>query len=151
MSESVPVAIVDSSALVSAFNVNEAEHEVCREALKRIGHAVISPMVLAEVDYLLMTGISEQASQAALRYIADKVAVGRFEVPEVGAHLHAAHAVGQNYISFPLGLTDAMNVVLAREFRTDAIATLDRKHFRAVTPLTGHSAFRLLPDDLELS
>jgi len=41
-----------------------------------------------------------------------------------------------------------MNVVLAREFRTDVIATLDRRHFRMLRPLTKHDAFRLLPDDI---
>jgi hypothetical protein len=46
-----------------------------------------------------------------------------------------------------IGLADAMNVVLAREFRTDVIATLDRRHFRVIRPLTRHDAFRFLPDD----
>jgi hypothetical protein len=41
-----------------------------------------------------------------------------------------------------------MNVVLAREFRTDVIATLDRRHFRMLHPMTKHEAFRLLPDDI---
>jgi uncharacterized protein len=44
-----------------------------------------------------------------------------------------------------IGLADATNVVLAREFRTDVIATLDRRHFRMLRPLTKHDAFRLLP------
>lgn len=99
------------------------------------------------MDYRLMTGISPHAALSALRYIADKVAAGRFEVPDVGNDLHAAYSVAQRYVDFPLGLTDAMNVVLARDFRTDVIATLDRRHFRAVTPLTGEDAFLLLPDD----
>ncbi len=42
-----------------------------------------------------------------------------------------------------------MNVMLAREFRTDAIATLDYRHFRMIRPLTPHDAFRLLPEDIE--
>jgi uncharacterized protein len=41
-----------------------------------------------------------------------------------------------------------MTVVLAREFRTDVIATLDRRHFRLIRPMTRHDAFRLLPDDV---
>ena len=47
-----------------------------------------------------------------------------------------------------IGLTDAMNVVLAREFRTSSILTLDVKHFRMIRPLTAHPAFQLLPFDL---
>jgi uncharacterized protein len=46
-----------------------------------------------------------------------------------------------------IGLTDALNVVLAREFRTDVVATFDIRHFRMIRPLTPHAAFRLLPDD----
>ncbi|MFZ4278062.1 hypothetical protein ACOZFM_35755 [Streptomyces arboris] len=44
-------------------------------------------------------------------------------------------------------MTDAMNVALAAAYRTEAIFTSDR-HFRMVRPLTGHGAFKLLPDDL---
>jgi predicted nucleic acid-binding protein len=47
-----------------------------------------------------------------------------------------------------IGLTDTMNVVLAAEYRTDVMLTLDRRHFRRVRPLTGHTEFRLWPDDL---
>jgi predicted nucleic acid-binding protein len=144
----IPVAIVDAEPLIATFNGRDSEHVACRKALATVGHAVISPMVLAEVDSRITTGISPQAAQTALRYIADRVAVGRFEVPEVGPHLHAAHAVAQQYIGLPLGLTDAMNVVLAREFRTDVVATIDPRHFRAVRPLTAHGAFRIIPNDL---
>jgi predicted nucleic acid-binding protein len=143
----IPVAIVDTGPLIAAFNRKETEHAVCLDALKAVGHAVISPLVLAEVDYRISTRVSPQAAQDVLRYIVDRVAVGRFEIPEIGPHLNAAHAVAQRYIGLPLGLADAMNVVLAREFRTDAMVTIDRRHFRAVRPLTGHDAFRLLPDD----
>ncbi|MFD3657369.1 hypothetical protein [Streptomyces sp. NPDC058620] len=41
-----------------------------------------------------------------------------------------------------------MNAVLAEAYETEYILTLDRRDFRAVRPLTGHKAFRLLPDDL---
>jgi hypothetical protein len=66
-----------------------------------------------------------------LGYINGRAATGRWEVPPIGPSLVAAHALLGDY---PLiGLADATNVVLAREYRTDVIATL---------------AFRLLPDDV---
>jgi hypothetical protein len=38
--------------------------------------------------------------------------------------------------------------VLAAKFSTVTILTLDRRHFRSITPLSGgEKAFRLLPDD----
>ncbi|WP_371102530.1 hypothetical protein [Streptomyces sp. PU_AKi4] len=40
-----------------------------------------------------------------------------------------------------------MNVALAAAYHTDAMFTSD-PHFRMIRPLTGHGAFRLLPDDL---
>jgi uncharacterized protein len=43
--------------------------------------------------------------------------------------------------------TDAMNVALAAAFQTADIFTTD-SHSRMMRPLTGESAFRLLPDDL---
>lgn len=81
-----------------------------------------------------------------MAYIAGRVAGGRWEVPAIGALLLAAHAVLDDYPS--VGLADAMNVVLAREFRTDLIATLDYRHFRMIRPLTRHDVFRLRPDDI---
>jgi hypothetical protein len=56
---------------------------------------------------------------------------------------------GERVGDYPqIGLADAMSVVLAREFRTDVIATLDRRHFRTIRPMTRHGTFRLLPDDV---
>ena len=47
-----------------------------------------------------------------------------------------------------VGLTDAMNVALAAEFRTTAMLSTDQRHFRMMAPLTGESGFRLLPTDI---
>ena len=80
------------------------------------------------------------------RFAASRVAGGRWEVPGIGALLLVAHAVLNDYPA--IGLADAMNAVLAREFRTDVIATFDHRHFRVIRPLTRHSAFRLLPVDV---
>ncbi|MFE2427405.1 PIN domain-containing protein [Streptomyces sp. NPDC059373] len=142
------VAIADTGALLAYYKGDEGDHEACRKALATIGHLVVPPMVLAELDYLVTSYLGSKAAVSVLGHIADKVAIGRFEVPEVGTHLHAARAVMQSYLDLAIGLTDAMNVVLARDFRTDALFTIDRRHFRAVQPLTSHGAFRLLPDDL---
>lgn len=38
-------------------------------------------------------------------------------------------------------------IALAAACRTDVIFTSDQ-HFRMIRPLTGHKAFRLLPDDI---
>ncbi|MFC7620572.1 PIN domain-containing protein [Microlunatus sp. GCM10028923] len=141
-----PVAIADTSGLLAFFDQSEPEHKGCRAAMATLSHAVISPMVLAELDYLLTTGISADAAEQALDYVIGQSAIERFEVPDIGPELAAAQVVMRRHSE--IGLTDAMNVALAATFRTNVILTLDRKHFRALRPLFGEKYFRLLPDDL---
>lgn len=144
----VPVAIADTSALLAVFNRTDAEHAACVKTRAQVGHLVISPLVLAELDYLVSTRIGADAAIAVLDHVLGKVDVKRYEVPDLSPHLHAARALMGVYKSMNIGLADATNAALAAYFRTDAVFTLDRGHFRAIRPLTGHTHFRLLPDDL---
>ncbi|AJE83516.1 PIN family toxin-antitoxin system, toxin component [Streptomyces albus] len=140
------VLIADTSGLYSFYVRSEPDHAACRKAVAEGAHLVISPLVLAELDYLLTTRIGPDAAQQALSHIRDATGLRRYAVPEVEAHLGKALSVMHRYPH--IGLTDTMNVVLAAEYHTDAVLTLGRRHFRAIRPLTGHPAFRLLPDDL---
>ncbi|HEY7143540.1 MAG TPA: PIN domain-containing protein [Streptosporangiaceae bacterium] len=146
MADPLPVVIADTSALIALFNETDRQHAAARAGLARAGHLVVSPCVLTELDYLIATRQGPATAAAILRYVASRVAAGRWEVPAIGPLLLAAHAVLGDYPA--VGLADAMNVVLAREFRTDVIATLDGRHFRMIRPLTPHQAFRLLPADV---
>jgi uncharacterized protein len=146
MADRLPVAIADTSALIAFFNKSDKHHDTTRKGIAQVGHIVVSPCVLAELDYLVFTRQGSQAAAAIVRYVAGRVAAGRWEVPGIGQLLLAAYAVLDDYPG--VGLADAMNVVLAREFRTDIIATFDHRHFRMIRPLTPHSSFRLLPDDI---
>jgi len=146
MTESIAVAIADTSALIAFFNETDKHHQAVRGGVAATGHLVVSPCVLTELDYLIATRQGPHIARAVLGYVAGRVAAGRWEVPGIGALLLGAHAVLNDYPE--IGLADAMNMVLAREFRTDVIATLDYRHFRMVRPLTPHDAFRLLPDDI---
>ncbi|MER8105466.1 PIN domain-containing protein [Kitasatospora sp. NPDC094016] len=144
------VAVVgDTGALLAAYAGEEPDHDACLKALRTVGHLVISPLVLAELDYLAHRTLGAAMAMRVLDDIIDRCAIGRFEVPEVGAHLATARAVMRQYPDLNIGLTDAINVALAAAFRTDAVLTVDRRHFRAIRPLTNHEAFRLLPDDLD--
>ncbi|WP_329232988.1 PIN domain-containing protein [Streptomyces sp. NBC_01460] len=147
----IPVAIADTNALYRLFTPKDPRHTAHRSALSKVGHLVVSPMVLTELDYLLTTKIGASASMNALDFVARQVEVRRFEIPDVAPHLRSTMAVMRGYQDADngqgVGLTDAMNVVLAAAYRTADLLTSDR-HFRIMRPLTGHSAFRLLPDDL---
>lgn len=146
MTADLPVVIADTSALLAYFNEEDHHHAAVRRGVARCGHLLISPCVLAELDYLLATRHGSRTARTVLQHVARRAASGRWEVPDIGSHLLAAHTVLADYPG--IGLADAMNVVLAREFRTDVVATLDRKHFRMVRPLTSHHSFKLLPDDV---
>ena len=146
MADPLPVVIADTSALIAFFNQTDKHHDAVQKGIAEAGHLIVSPCVLTELNYLVATRQGPAAAGAILRYAASRVAAGRWDVPAISPLLLAAHAVLEDYPA--IGLAEAMNVVLAREFRTDVIATLDYRHFRVIRPLTRHSAFRLLPDDL---
>jgi predicted nucleic acid-binding protein len=46
-----------------------------------------------------------------------------------------------------IGLVDASLVALAARIGTNSVAIFDERHVRALAPLTGEGAFRLLPAD----
>ncbi|MFF9121868.1 PIN domain-containing protein [Streptomyces sp. NPDC014889] len=145
------IAIADTNALYRLLDPKLTGHEMHRKALTSISHLVISPMVLAELDYLIATRAGAGKAVVAARFVERNVATRRFEVPSVSDHLSAAVAVAESYKDADggkgIGLTDAMNVALAAAYRTEAMFTSDL-HFRMIRPLTGHKAFRLLPEEL---
>jgi uncharacterized protein len=102
-------------------------------------------MVLAEVGYMLTARFGVKAALGFL----DDVIAGVYEVAGVElAEVVTARTVMHNYADLNIGLTDAMNVVLADRCGTDRILTLDQRHFRAMRPLsTARGSFRLLPFD----
>ncbi|MEU5581198.1 PIN domain-containing protein [Streptomyces huasconensis] len=150
MSE-IPVVIADTNALYRLFTPKDPRHAAHKDALARVGHLVVSPMVLTELDYLLTERVGAAASMTALEFIARQAETRRFEIPEVAPHLRGAMAVMRGYADAAggkgVGLADAMNVTLAASFQTADMLTSDT-HFRMMRPLTAHGAFRLLPEDL---
>jgi predicted nucleic acid-binding protein len=97
--------------------------------------------ILPEVDYLVSRHLGSQAQQVLLTDLAE----GAFSV-EWGddEDLAAAHHIHTRYRRLGLGLVDATVIAVAERLKARAIATLDVKHFGAVT-ITG--APRLLPRD----
>ncbi|SCK35916.1 PIN domain-containing protein [Streptomyces sp. WMMB 322] len=145
------VVIADTNALYRLLDPRLAGHEEHRKALGRIRHLVVSPLVLGELDCLVSTRAGAHKAITALRFVDRYVATRRFEIAEIGPHMGTALAVLEGYRDADqgrgVGLADAMNVALAAAYRTDSIFTTDR-HFRVMVPLTGHAAFRLLPEDM---
>ena len=151
MTDHLPVVIADTTPLLHLFDRCSPYRETVLKTVERAGHVVLSPLVLCELDYLALSRMGVDAELEALDYVITMTEVVRWSVPEVTPHLREARHLIHRYRDMDggsgIGLADAVNVVLAREFATNALLTFDVKHFRALRPLTSHDAFRLLPDD----
>lgn len=113
------------------------------------GLVVVAPPVFAELDHSVAGRFGKDAAGAVVDQLLRQARAGRYVVAECGADVLAdARSVQRKYRDLQLDLTDAVVTVVAREYVTDAVLTLDRKDFRTIRPLSNHHAFRVLPDDL---
>jgi len=136
------VIIADTSGLLALFNRRESKHgDVCRVVEGENEPLVISPYVVAELDYLVATRMGIDAELAVL----GELAGGAYSLPDFEADdLQAAAAIVERYRDQEIGVADASLVVLASRFRTRSILTLDHRHFDVLRPVGG-GRFRLLP------
>ena len=136
--------LLDTSGLFAALDASEPLHEPARASLlDDPGPFVLSPFVLAELDYLLTSELGPELELAFL----DEVAGGAYELaPFAIEDVASARKTIERYRDLNIGLADASVVLLADRYRTNVVLTLDERHFRA---LRGPSdrAFRLLPAD----
>ncbi|HXI12199.1 MAG TPA: PIN domain-containing protein [Thermoanaerobaculia bacterium] len=136
--------LLDTSGVLAALFPDQRRHAECADALLRsVPPRVLSPFVLAELDYLILKfgGVDTE-----LLFL-DEVSRGAYEVsPFTAADINEAREVVERYRDLKLGLADASIVVLARRFDSRDLLTLDERHFRAVRPQPRRS-FRILPTD----
>jgi uncharacterized protein len=143
------IGVADTTGINAATDRRPPESGASRVLRGSAATVIVSPLVLAEVDHLARVRFGTQARHVIIDNIVTQALRMRFQVPEVSADtLKLAREVQRKYADLDLDLTDAVNVTLAADYRTDAILTLDRRDFRAIRPLTPHKAFRVLPDDL---
>jgi predicted nucleic acid-binding protein len=138
------VIIADTSGLLAFFNDREPQNEAVGAVIEASQDPlVVSPFVVAEVDYLVATRIGVRAEIAALRELAS----GAYLLADFDeGDLHQASTVIERYERLDVGVADASLVVLADRFRTRSILTLDRRHFGVIRPLSG-GQFRILPSN----
>ena len=134
--------IVDTSALLAFFDTDEPDHAAVTTVVETATEPlVISPYVVAELDYLVASRLGVSAELAVLRELAG----GAWDLAAFGAEdLAQAHAVVERYADQSIGLADASNVILAARYQTRTVVTLDRRNFGVVRPIGGGS-FRILP------
>jgi hypothetical protein len=138
--------IVDTSAVLAAFDEDQDGHRAVAAALKAASGEplVLSPMIVAEADYMLYTRLGASAARAFARDVATEA----YELASWDAEDHAAALdLTISYRDDYVGVADASNVVLADRYRTTRLLTLDQRHFRVLRPLWGADAFTLLPFD----
>ena len=136
--------ILDTSGLLSAIDASQRQHAAALRALSAAEPPwILSPFVLAELDYLLATRVGMPAERALLAEVGRGVyRLESFDAESVAA---AERVVGR-YADLAIGLADASLVVLANRYGVRDILTLDERHFRALRGPGGRS-FRLLPVD----
>ncbi|MBQ1157590.1 PIN domain-containing protein [Streptomyces sp. A73] len=143
------IVVGDTSGLVAALNASDPEHDAARTAMRQAALTVVSPLVILEIEHITTRNVDRRAAHGVNDWLLAQERTGRLTIPELSVDtLRKARMVQNRYAALRLDLTDAVNVVLAEAYDTEVILTLDRRDFRAVTPLTGNHAFRLLPDDL---
>jgi len=137
----VSPVIADTSALLAFFDASEPDHEAVSEVLDAADVLVVSPYVVAELDYLVATrhGVDDEL------VVLDELAGGAWDLAAFDeAGLRRAREVIASYRDQQIGVTDASLVVLAERYRTRRIATLDRRHFDVLRSLDG-AHFEVLP------
>lgn len=136
--------MVDTSAILAFMNAADDHHRAVSAWLdEEPDDLVTTPLIVAELDHL----VAVRGGRAALRALREDLADGAYLVEWWPSAIGTAVTVAERYADIGLGLADASLVALAGRLETVAIATLDERHFRAVRPLAGGDAFRLLPAD----
>lgn len=134
--------IADTSGLLALFNVREPAHDAVREVVAaEDARMVVSPFVIAELDYLVATRLGIAAEAAVL----EELAGGAYALPAFGPDdLSAALDVLRRYPDQAIGIADASIVVLADRMQTTRVLTLDRRHFDVLRPISG-GHFTIVP------
>ena len=136
--------ILDTGGLYAALDANEALHGRAVAALvAATPPRVLSPVVLAELEYLIGNRVGHQAQMSLI----DEVARGAYQL-ELFSSDDVGHAkrIMERYADLRIGLADASVVVLASRHRTLELLCTDERHFRVLRGTSGRP-FRLLPFD----
>jgi predicted nucleic acid-binding protein len=138
--------IIDTSGYLAGVFAKHPEHAVVRRLLADVEQPpVLSPLVVAEIDYMVLDARGVEQELAVI----DELTSGAYELAEVDTDdLRSARHLVAKHHDLKIGLTDAVNAVLAERYETNELLTTDQRHFRTITPLTRRfDAFRLLPYD----
>jgi len=136
------VILLDTSGLLAAIDASQRLHHQCAAALSSASPPyLLSPFVLAELDYLLLTKVGPGAEKMLL----EEVARGAYRLELFDrTDVQEAVRVIDKYGDHEIGLADASIVVLAGRHAVRDVLTLDLRHFETLRRPNGRP-FRILP------
>ncbi|WP_330290806.1 type II toxin-antitoxin system VapC family toxin [Streptomyces sp. NBC_00576] len=131
-------AVADTSVLLAIYNRKDAHHESAVRALSLAERLVVSPLVLAELDYHLTTKISGRAAADALASMRAWASTDRLQLVAVGWPLLSdAERLMRTYADHDaIGMTDAVNALLAWTFRQPVVLSFDHHYRDVIAPRT---------------
>ncbi len=130
--------IADASVVVAALHVDDAFHERAVEFYAALDEDLVTtPLVLAEMDYVLM----QRAGPDGVEVLRRDLDSGALQVRWWATAVTETLTIARRHPE--LGLADASLLALAPVVRTTRIATFDR-HFEAARTADG-DPFTLLP------
>lgn len=138
----MPPVLVDTSAVIAAFDRLDPEHGRVVHALAGERATAILPAVtLAEVAHVLGRRRGEGVAAEAIA----RLAAGPWPIADASpADLTRAAELMRRYADARLGFVDAVIVALAERLGVRRVHTLDRRHFTLVQP--AHvAAFEVVP------
>jgi uncharacterized protein len=138
------VIVLDTGGLYAVLDANETLHgRAVASLVAATPPRILSPFVLAELDYLIGGRVGHQAQLDLI----DEIVRGVYQLEPFSAEdLSHARRIMDRYADLRIGLADASVVVLANRHRTVDLLCTDERHFRALRG-AGGKPFRLLPAD----
>ncbi len=136
--------LLDTSGVFAAADIRQEESTAARGALfSARPPLILSPFVLAELDYFLGRSVGEQARLSLLSEVeSEAYTLATFSAADVAA----ARAIIKSYADLRVSLADASIVVLSERYGVNDVLTLDERHFRVLHGAHG-LPFRVLPAD----
>ncbi|MEO5511180.1 MAG: PIN domain-containing protein [Longimicrobiales bacterium] len=137
------IIVADTSAVLALLDADDRHHVELRSVWEENPSAWVLPWaVLPEIDYLARRYLGARAARLLMRDIATGGLTVEHGEP---ADIRRATHLDEKYADLDLGLVDGVVAAVAERLGAAAIATLDVRHFGAIT-IDGNP--RLLPRDL---
>jgi uncharacterized protein len=142
------VILADSGVFVALYNADDDFHERCVKLWDDPHtHFLVSPLVVAEVCYLLARNHGATAEASFLEsFAAGDLVIAKLDERDLNrmAQLVRMYSDPKKFGRSGLGGADPSVIALAERLGITEVATVDRRHFRVVRP--AHcAALTLLP------